>query len=166
MARVLMSMLMVASFAVAANAAALWFDVTGDGLADTEVAMMAGETVVVKMYISAGMIDNFDVEPIVANNSGLEISGAVLPAGFVSEFFGGKLMWYGMTPLDGNVLAATFNLKTTEDGDGLLGVAAGSVGLYGMNGPFDQVTPLAITPEPATLALLAFGAVAAIRRRK
>ena len=171
MARILMSLMLIAGMATAVNAANVYFTDSAD-TAVSSVQLLAGESVDLKVWVDSegATFTTADLWMLVEDNSGLAFSNQTLGAwafAMFSSFSGDYLAGLASMNQVGVVELGSFTVTTTTDGDGTIG--AGGESNIGMGGvqlsPF-TVAPVAITPEPATLALLVMGGLAAIRRRR
>ena len=174
MARILMSLMLVAGLAVAGNAAILQYEIAG--VQTDSTVLLAGNTVDVSLVVITEGTETWntaDVWVFESNTSGVDVTAVTGIPGtwatfgsydFVTEAVSGMNM---MGVNSGTITLATLTVAAgTADAAAVMGAAGmstiGSVGL-----PLAlTVKPLALTPEPATLALLVMGGLAAIRRRR
>jgi hypothetical protein len=169
--------MLAAGFAVAANAAVIQYEVGG---AQTDaVVINPGETVSVALRVTdpAGYTsaDVFAVEAAQTTSDVVFSNSALDATWFIKSFdeVTGVLGVFGIAPVTDNV-PVTFDVTGNTPG-GQIVLGAEDYGLPGKSKIGSGATILdatilpltiTITPEPATLALLALGGVAVLRRRR
>lgn len=133
MARILLSLMLIASLTTAVNAANVFYTLADD-TAVTEVVLLAGESVDLKVKVDATgeTFNSADLWLIEANNSGLSVAGAIGTWAGFGSFIGDALSGFAFVPQTGVVQLGTFTLTSAAAGDGLLGIAGASV--VGNNG--------------------------------
>lgn len=180
MARILMSLMLVVGLATGASAVNVFYTLTGDttvlntttnplvlpaagsATLDVHLGAMVGEVGSVDLYIIEQDVSGltFSAQAV---NAGAGFSFAMFPGDGVTQDYLSGFALFGVTP----GVIGTFTVTTAAAGSATLGSSPMTLigDTIGTVLPF-SVQQVAITPEPATLALLVMGGLAAIRRRR